>query len=121
MNHPMFEIICERGPLDGLTLPTNILPEGQLNLPARPDLPVNMESMRQPIEGPVAHYELALGQLKPGTEIPVVQFRFRFKGMSRSGDCLPPNSRRQNWFQRLWAQFPGRRPSIVPAANELNR
>ncbi len=107
MDYPLFEICFEKGPLDGLTLTTNILPDDELTLPARPDRVINIGNGRQTIEGPLAHYELTFGGLKPGNEIPVVQFRFRFRRMSQREDFPLPAGRRLNWFRRLWARFQG--------------
>jgi hypothetical protein len=116
MNHALFEIRFEKGPLDGLTLTTDFLPEDRLMLPGRPDRAVNLGRMRQSNEGPLALYELSSGRFKPDAEIPVVQFLFRFRGLSRSEVCPPSAGRRLGWIQRLlWGWFQGRRPSIAAA------
>lgn len=121
MNGPMFEIRFENGPLDGLTITSDILPADHLTLPARPDRMANIGAIRQPIESPLAHYELALGTLKAGHDVPVVQFRYQFRGLTRGGNGLPRLDGRLNWFQRLRGWLCGAGPSLVDFSANRNR
>jgi hypothetical protein len=121
MNLPLFEIRFDKGPLDGLILTTNFLPEKRLRLPSRPDRAVNLGRRHQPMTERLALYDLVRGEFKVGNEIPVVQLSFRFKGLARSKDGSSPKGSRLDWFQRAWAWFRNRPTFSASAVFETGR